>query len=92
MIHTYTTVGPSKLDLLLADVHPQPLSDENNTKVIMIIDINRLTKLLSNTVMNPKQFYEAYESSIEMLSCIQHNLQVDYNTQQYRRTIQGADF
>ena len=86
-----TTVAPSKLDLLLAELHPQPLSSEKRTKVSLLKDIIRLYKLLGLTV-TPKGFYLWYDESVEMLEMRQHNLQVDYNTMQYRSTIEGHDF
>lgn len=93
MIHTFTSVGPSKLDLLLAELHPQPLSSEKRTKVCLLTDIIRLIKLLDQKKgVTPAWFYKAYELSIEELEQMQHCLQVDYNTSQYRNTIQGADF
>lgn len=92
MIHTFVPahVGPSKLDLLLTQL--PDICDESKTKVAMLIDINRLTKLMHGKIMSPKAFYEAYDKSVEFLEMIQHNLQVEYNTNQYRNTIQGADF
>lgn len=93
MIHFNTIIGPSKLDLLLAELHPQPLSSEKRTKVCLLTDINRLNKLLNNgKTISPSWFYQAYELSVECLESLQHNMQVEYNTIQYRNSIQGADF
>lgn len=92
MIHSFipTTVGPSKLDLLLADA-PE-LSDESKTKVIILTDISRLGKLLSGNPIPPKAFYAAYDAPIEYLEKVQHDLQVELNTLQYRNSVQGHDF
>jgi hypothetical protein len=87
-----TTVGPSKLDLILADA-PQ-LSDEKMLKVILITDINRLGKLITGKTLTPKDFYRAYELSVSELEQHQHDIQIGYNTIQYQRAagLQGHDF
>lgn len=91
MIHTFvpSNVGPSKLDLILADA--PPMTDENKEKVILITDLNRIGKLLSGKTMTPQQFYEAYDSPIDVLQHHQHDLQIAWNSKQYQ-SMQGADF
>jgi len=92
MIHSFipTTVGPSKLDLLLADA-PE-LSDESKTKVIILMDIDRISKLTTGKPMSPKAFYDGYDCPLEYLERVQHDLQVSLNTAEYRARIQGHDF
>lgn len=91
MIHTFvpTHVGPSKLDLLLANA-PE-LSDENKEKVTIITDLIRLYKLMGFTV-TPAGFYNWYEQPLYQLQSSQHDLQIHWNTLQYKSSIQGADF
>jgi hypothetical protein len=85
-----TSVGPSKLDQVIACC-PE-LSDESKTKVILIEDIARLYKLLGGPPLSPANFYALYEMPESMLSAIQHNAQIEWNTKQYQSTIQGQDF
>lgn len=85
-----TMVGPSKLDQVLS--YCTELSDESKTKVTMIQDIARLYKLLQAPPLSPANFYALYEMDESILSAVQHNAQVEWNTHQYRSTIQGADF
>lgn len=85
-----TSVGPSKLDLYLS--YCSELNDESKEKVILLIDINRLGTLLSGKPMPPKAFYSAYDQPLEILELTQHAMQTQWNTIQYRSTIQGADF
>lgn len=86
-----THVGPSKLDLLLADA--PDLSDESKEKVIIIIDIIRLYKLMRVRV-TPKGFYTYYDLNLRDLSQVQHDVTVMYNTWNYQHAnnITGADF
>lgn len=92
MIHTFvpTHVGPSKLDLLLADA--PPMTEENKEKVILIIDIARLGKLLGGPPMTPKVFYSAYDCPLHVLQHHQHDLQIEWNTKSYQSSVQGHDF
>lgn len=85
-----THVGPSKLEQALA--YCTELSDESKTKVTMIQDIARLYKLLECPPLSPHNFYALYDMDDSMLSAIQHNAQIEWNTKQYRSTIQGHDF
>lgn len=77
-----THVGPSKLDLVLAEA--ANLSDENKTKVIIITDLNRIMVLLGGKPMGPKTFDQAYDSPIEYLEKVQHDFQVELNTKLYK--------
>lgn len=83
------SVGPSKLDLLLADA--PDLSEESKENVTIIIDLIRLYKLMGFTV-TPRGFYKWYDEPLHQLQMMQHNLQIEWNTIQYRNSIQGADF
>ncbi len=85
-----TFVGPSKLDQVLA--YCTNLSDESRIKVTIIEDIARLYRLLESPPLTPHNFYALYDMDESMLSAIQHNAQIEWNTKQYRSTIQGADF
>jgi hypothetical protein len=89
-----SNVGPSKLDLLIAQLHPQPLEGESATKLDIIVDVIRIGKLLGHPVPTPKEFYALYDASLGYLEALQHQAQVDYNTRVYHRSssIQGADF
>lgn len=76
-----TTVDQSKLDLLLADA-PE-LSDENKTKVILIINIEKVDRLLGSKPMSPKSFFNLYDTPIEYLKETQYNLQAMLNEKRY---------
>lgn len=81
------SVGPSKLDLLLADA--PDLSEESKEKVILIIDIVRLAKLLGGPPPKPHEFYALYDSPLYHLQQHQHDLQVAWNTKQYNDSVYG---
>lgn len=81
------SVGPSKLDLLLAEA--PDLSDESKEKVILIIDIVRLAKLLGGPPPKPKEFYDLYDSPLYHLQQHQHDLQVAWNTKEYEDRVYG---
>jgi hypothetical protein len=85
-----TFVGPSKLDQVLS--YCTELSDESKTKVAMIEDIAKLYKLIGSPPLSPANFYALYDMHESILSAIQHNAQIEWNTLQYRSSIQGADF
>lgn len=85
-----TFVGPTKLEQALS--YCTELSDESKTKVTLITDIARLHKLLQSPALSPANFYAMYEMDESILSAIQHSAQTEWNTKQYRSTIQGADF
>lgn len=82
-----THVGPSKLDLLLAEA-PE-LSDESKTKVIVIIDIIRLGTLMGAKPIKPREFYALYDADLHNLEATQHNLQVEWNTIEYHKRVFG---
>ena len=91
MINVPNYIGPSKLDLFLADA-PE-LSDEKKEKVGVIQDINRLGLLLGGKPMGVAAFYDAYDNvPLHQLQVVQCDLQVAWNTIQYERRMQGVDF
>lgn len=83
-----TTVEPSKLDQVLA--YCPELSDENKEKVILITDIARLGKLLGNPPLRPSNYYILYEMSLPILEAIQHNIQIEWNTVNYKRRVNSS--
>lgn len=85
-----THVGPSKLDLLLADA--VELDDAQKEKVILLTDIGRLAKLLYTHQLTPKEFYDFYDRPLDELQQYQHDLQTTYNTELYQKSLKDADF
>ena len=77
-----TSVGPSKLDEVLA--YCVNLEDESKTKLCIIHDLLKLGKYLSYNELTPKGFYKLYDKSILELETIQGIMQAEYNTQIYR--------
>lgn len=76
-----TSVGPSKLELFLAEA-PE-LTDEEKEKVILITDIARLGKLLGYGLPTVDEFYYMFSLSKYMLEAKQHNTQIEWNTKQH---------
>lgn len=72
--------------MLLADVI---LSDESKQKVILIIDIVRVTKLLGGQPPIPKEFDMLYDAKIHDLQMHQHNLQIALNSKEYEDRVYG---
>jgi len=86
-ISNYVVV-PSKLDQVLS--YCNELSDELKEKVILITDIARLGKLLGNPPMSAKNFDVLMEMPIPILEAVQHNIQIEWNTQNYRRRVNSS--
>jgi hypothetical protein len=80
-----TSVGPSRLEEILACA--PDMTDENKEKVCIITDIARLGKLLKHPEITPKNFYTLYETPIQVLEAIQHNFQVELNTNLYKQSV-----
>lgn len=76
-----TSVGPSKLDQILAEA--PDMTDENKQRVCIIQDIAKIGRLLGNPPMTTHNFYTLYEMPILILETIQHNAQVELNTYEY---------
>lgn len=76
-----TSVGPSKLELFLAQA--PDLTEEEKEKVIIITDIARLGKLLGYGIPTTEEFYYLFDLPKYMLEARQHNAQIDWNTKQY---------
>jgi hypothetical protein len=81
-----TSVGPTKLELALAEC--KDLSDESKTKVCLIQDIVKIGKLLGVGIPSPEQFNWLYDQSISMLEAIQHNAQIEWNTRDYHNRME----
>lgn len=79
-----TSVGPTKLELFLAEA-PE-LTDEEKEKVILITDIVRLAKLLGDKAPTTEEFYHMYDQPKYLLEARQHNMQIEWNTKQYHST------
>lgn len=82
-------VAPSKLDQVLA--YCPDLCDESKQKVCIITDIAKLGRLLENPPLTPHNFYHLYDMSIVVLEAVQHNLQVDLNTREYKARVFGTE-
>ena len=84
-----TSVGPSKLDLVLA--YCSELTDENKEKVCIITDIARIGRLLGNPPLSTENFYTLYDMALPILEAVQHNAQVQWNTEQYHKRYRGSE-
>ena len=79
---------PTKLDLVLS--YCRELSDESKERFCIIQDILKLGKLLGKENISPREFYTMYDLPTNILEVIQHNLQVEYNTSEYRKQVMGS--
>lgn len=80
-----THVGPSRLEEILADA--PPMTNENKEKVSIIQDIAKLGKLLGYKNMTPEHFYSIYEMPIPVLEGVQHTMQAEWNTEEYKKRL-----
>lgn len=76
-----TSVGPSKLELFLAQA-PE-LTDEQKEKVVIITDIVKLATLLGYDIPTTEEFYRMYSLTKLMLEAKQYNLQIEWNTRKH---------
>ena len=86
-ISNYVVV-PSKLDQVLS--YCNELNDELKEKVILITDIARLGRLLGNPLMSAKNFDTLMDMPVPILEAIQHNIQIEWNTQNYKRRVNSS--
>ena len=83
--YTPTSVGPSKLDEVLA--YCVDLDNVGKEKFCLLQDILKLGKYLCYREITPAGFYKLYDKSIEELEVMQHIMQAEYNTHTYRARV-----
>ena len=72
----------TKLDKVLA--YCSELSDEGKERVCIIEDISKTGRLVGQNLITEKTFDKLYDAPIHLLEALQHNIQVELNTYEYK--------
>ena len=69
---------------------PNVYDSQNRTPLYLAVERSRddvIDKLLKHPEITPKNFYTLYETPTQVLEAIQHNFQVELNTNLYKQSV-----